>query len=302
MKARITDIQHCSLFDGPGIRTMIFFAGCQLRCKWCQNPEALCAKPMVLVNERLCIGCRECVRACPNGAISVDPSGAILYNRECCNNCMACTQNCHARARKPSVWEVGLDELLSEALADRVFYSQSGGGVTLSGGEPLLQVDFNRKFLEKLKENGIHTAVETAGYYPEENLQKVLSYTDLFLFDIKMIDPRKHAYWTGADNKQILSNFRMAAESSQVIARVPLIPGINDGEEFNSILAFVRGTGLVDEIHILPFHHMGDEKYAQLGCVCPTQEMNTENEANIERCRKAAEQAGFRVSVGGKGF
>ncbi|MEI6102230.1 MAG: glycyl-radical enzyme activating protein [Eubacteriales bacterium] len=302
MKASITDIQFCSLHDGPGIRTMVFFAGCGMRCKWCQNPEAFSAKPKLQINDRLCIGCQECFNACPYCAVAIDPAGGVLYNRKICKDCMACAEKCYALARKPSAKEISLDDLLAEALSDRVFFNQSGGGVTLSGGEPLLQADFNREFLKELKNQGISTAVETAGCYPAKNLEKVLPYADLFLFDIKLMDPLKHAWWTGVDNAQILSNFERAAKSARVILRVPLIPGVNDGEEFDSILAFAAKTGHVNELHILPFHHMGDEKYTQLGYACSMAQVNAENEDNIGRCRQAAEKAGFSVSVGGRGF
>ncbi len=302
MKAAITDIQFCSLHDGPGIRTMVFFAGCGMRCKWCQNPEAFSTKPRLLLNSRLCIGCQECFNACPCCAIALNGRGDVVYNRKLCKNCMACVERCFAQARRPSVRKVSLEELLAEALADRVFFSQSGGGVTLSGGEPLLQADFNRAFLRELKAQGIPAAIETAGYYPAENLEEVLPYADLLLFDIKLMDPIRHAYWTGVDNARILANFKRAAEECRVVLRVPLISGVNDNEEFEAIIAFACRTGNVNEMHILPFHHMGDEKYAQLGYACPSAELMAENEDGIQRCKKIAEGAGLKVSVGGKGF
>lgn len=299
MKAQITDIQHFSLHDGPGIRTMVFFAGCGMRCKWCQNPEAFTAEPRLMLNGRLCIGCMECLKACPHAAITADQNGVMAYNRELCQNCMACVEKCYAQARKPSVTEISLKDLLAEALSDRVFFRQSGGGVTLSGGEPLLQADFNREFLKALKNEGIHTAVETAGFYPEENLQKVLPYTDLFLFDIKLMDAGKHMQWTGVDNARILANFELAAQNAWVILRVPLVPGVNDGGEFEKIVRFALEKK-IDELHILPFHHIGDEKYAQLGLACPMSE--TGSEARTRQCAEIAQKAGLKVSVGGRGF
>ena len=302
MKANITDIQYCSLFDGPGIRTMIFFAGCEMRCKWCQNPEAFSSAAKVMLNARLCIGCGECLHACPHGAVTMNAGGKICYNRKLCQNCLSCVKNCFSQARKPSAWEISLEDLLKESVSDEVFFRNSGGGVTLSGGEPLLQAEFNSEFLKELKKRGIPAAIETAGYYPQENLKKVLPYTDLFLFDIKLLDTEKHMLWTGVDNRQILSNFELAANNAYVILRVPLIPNVNDGEEFEKIVEYVRNIGTVDELHILPFHNAGDEKYVQLGYSYPVQGLSVQNETGIERCEQTAIKAGFRVSVGGRGF
>ncbi len=302
MKARITDIQYCSLFDGPGIRTMIFFAGCGMRCKWCQNPEAFSDKAKVMFNERLCIGCGECLRACPHNAIAPDAAGNMVYNRGLCQNCLSCVKNCFAQARRASAFEISLEDLLKEAVSDEVFFRNSGGGVTLSGGEPLLQAEFNREFLKELNKRGIPAAIETAGYYPRENLEMVLPYTGLVLFDIKMIDPKKHEAWTAVENGRILSNFEYVAKNSKVILRVPLIPNINDGDEFEKIIEYVLKTGNVNELHILPFHNIGDEKYAQLGIVYPLHGFSTQNGSGIERCARIAQNAGLRVSVGGRGF
>lgn len=302
MKAKITDIQYCSLYDGPGIRTMIFFAGCGMRCKWCQNPEAFSEEAKVMFNARLCIGCGECLPACPHGAVISDDAGRIAYRRQLCQNCLSCVENCFAQARKPSVTEISLEDLLAEAVSDEVFFRYSGGGVTLSGGEPLLQAEFSREFLKELKKRGIPAAIETAGYYPQENLKKVLPYTDLFLFDIKLLDQEKHLLWTGVDNKQILSNFELAAKNAHVIARVPLIPNVNDGDEFEKIIEYVLNIGNVDELHILPFHNVGDEKYAQLGIDYSLHSLSAENEKRIEKCKETAMKAGFKVSVGGRGF
>ncbi len=302
MKAKITDIQHCSLYDGPGIRTMVFFAGCGMRCKWCQNPEALSDQAGIMFNPNLCIGCGECLHSCGHGAVTLDDTGRLAYKRTACISCLRCAENCFAQARKPSVMEITLEDLLKEAVSDEVFFRNSGGGVTLSGGEPLLQADFNHAFLKELKTKGIQTAVETAGYYPQDNLEKVLPHTDLFLFDIKLMDPGKHQLWTGVDNKKILSNFELAAKNARVILRVPLIPNVNDGDEFEKIIEFVLNTVNVTELHILPFHSVGDDKYAQLGMNYPMHDLSAQNETGIERCRDTAEKAGFRVSVGGRGF
>lgn len=302
MKIKITGIQRFSTNDGPGIRSMVYFAGCKMSCRWCHNPETQRMKSMLMVDAARCIGCMRCTQVCESFACYRREDGAFVTARDRCINCLKCIDVCHAQARKASVCEIELDDLVKELLQDEVFYRTSGGGVTLSGGEAVLQTEGCLALLKKLKEAGIHTALETAGYYEKEKLEMILPYVDLFLFDLKMIDLEKHRAYTGVDNGQILENFILAAGRKETILRVALIPGVNDREEFKKIIQFVKNTGSsINEIHILPFHQFGDYKYEQLGRDYGMADQSTENEENIKWCREYASAQGFYTDIGGSG-
>lgn len=187
-------------------------------------------------------------------------------------------------------------------MKDKEFYDTSGGGVTLSGGEALLQTEFCQVFLKEMKEQGVHTAVETAGYYKKEVLERLIDEIDLFLFDLKFIDPVKHKKYTGVDNARILENFAYASENAQVIVRIPLIPSVNDGEEFDKIIEFASQFETVKEVHILPFHNLGDSKYDQLQMNYAMKDTKVDNAKEMERCVNYAKKKGFRVSEGGAGL
>lgn len=300
MKGRITDIQRCAMNDGPGLRTLIFFAGCGMRCIWCQNPEALERSARLMFDPSKCSGCGACTAVCAQNACVRREDGSIGVDREKCRQCFTCTEYCYNEARRPSVRGITEDELAREVLKDRVFYQNSGGGVTLSGGEALLQTEFCEGFLRRMKREGVHTAVETAGYYGAEVLERIGDAIDLFLFDLKCVDPAKHRKYTGVDNAGILANFRAAAKGGNVILRVALIPGVNDKEEFEKIIIFAAKEG-VEEVHILPFHSMGDFKYSQLGTEYGLAGKETENSEEVERCARKARNLGLRVSIGGAG-
>lgn len=298
--AWITNIQRFSVNDGPGIRTLVFFAGCGMRCLWCQNPEALMKKRRTMFDASKCCGCGACAMECPEGACVRGADGMFRIDREKCVECFACIKTCYHEARTFSVTEMTLRELLQEVEKDAVFYQNSGGGVTLSGGEAMLQTEFCETFLPELKERGIHVATETAGYYPKNVLERLAPHIDLFLFDLKMIDAKKHVKYTGVDNADILENFRYAAAQKPVILRVALIPGVNDREEFKRIIDFAANCG-VKEMHILPFHNLGDSKYEQLGVKYDMKDRSTGNEAQITPCANYARSKGMAVSIGGAG-
>lgn len=249
MDGKIFDIQRFSIYDGPGIRTNVFFKGCNLLCLWCHNPESQSMKNELMLNSDKCVGCGECRKICDK-TFTAD-----------CIACGKCAEVCAHNARKIKGETVSADEVVKTVLKDREFYRTSGGGVTLSGGEPLLQPDFGAEILEKCKENGVHTAIETALNVKWESVEKVLPYLDLFLCDIKCIDEKKHIMCTGVSNKLILENAQKLKSSGiDVIFRTPVIPGYND-DEIEKIAEFCGDF----EYEILAYHKTGCGKYKSLG-------------------------------------
>lgn len=252
MKAVIFDIQRNSFVDGPGIRTTVFFKGCNLRCAWCHNPESQSFAPQMLYYKDQCRGCGKCRQICEN---------------ENCTLCGKCALYCPGDARKVCGREYTADEALAEVIKDKAFYENSGGGVTFSGGECMLQSDFLAEILKKCKENGIHTAVDTAGHVPYESFAKILAYTDLFLYDIKIFDSQKHRQYVGVENTLILENLKkLFAAGAKIWIRIPVIPGVNDSvEEMQKIKAFLAAWGRPEKVELLPYHAMGEHKYSATG-------------------------------------
>ena len=253
MTATIFDIVRNSFVDGPGIRTTVFFKGCNLKCVWCHNPESQDFKPQMMFYRDKCTGCGKCKEICPT------PDNCTL--------CRKCTLYCPVDARKVCGKEYTVDEVFSEIIKDKAFYDNSNGGVTFSGGECMLQIDFLLEILKKCKENGIHTAVDTAGYIPFESLEKILPYTDLFLYDIKCFDNEKHKKYVGVENELILENLKkLFHANAKIWIRIPVIAGINDSlQEMHCIKNFLFAYGKSEKIELLPYHAMGENKYAAIG-------------------------------------
>lgn len=296
--AYVSNIQRYSVHDGPGIRTVVFLLGCPLRCKWCQNPENLAARPVLLFDETQCIGCKACVLNCPQGAI-LPQNGSLLPDSTLCQHCFVCADCCYTGARQPAGRERTVEEVYLELMRDAPFFAH-GGGVTLSGGEPMMHPDFCLSLLQKLKAAGLHTAIESCGYAPWEVVEKLSKYLDLFLFDIKAVTPELHRKWTGVDNALILDNLRrLSALGAQIIPRVPLIPGVNDtDEEFGRIVDLVDSMGM-KLLHVLPFHQYGSNKYDLAQIPYEMAEFPEENEERILACIAMAEGRGLTVSRGG---
>ena len=252
-KAIIFDIHRCSTSDGPGIRTTVFFKGCNLKCAWCHNPESQEFKPQMMFYKDKCTGCGKCNEVCPT------PKNCTL--------CGKCSFYCPIDARKVCGKEYTVDEVFDEIIKDKAFYENSSGGVTFSGGECMLQMDFLIEILKKCKENGIHTAVDTAGHIPFQSLEKILPYTDLFLYDIKMFDSQKHKKYTGVGNELILENLKKLFKSkAKIWIRIPIISDINDSvEEMQKIKDFLDENGKPEKIELLPYHAMGENKYSAIG-------------------------------------
>ena len=301
--ALISNIQHFNVHDGPGFRTIVFFQGCSLRCKWCQNPETIPMHPVILYNPELCIGCRACASACPNSAIKITEQ-AITTDYSKCTLCGTCADECYPLARTMSSRSMTVDEVFEEIMKEKRSYIISGGGITLSGGEPLLHIDFAKELLSRIKKEGVNTAVETAGNVPKEAFTELIPLIDTFLYDLKIYSSDKHSYWIGAGNELILDNLKYVSDvHDNVVIRIPLIPGINDTDtEFRLMMDFVSSLRKINSIHILPFHNLGANKYSLIGEKYEMEGFTEENEQRIQACSSIAGSYGFRVNVGGTGF
>ncbi len=276
MEGVVFNIQRFSIHDGPGIRTTVFLKGCSLRCFWCHNPEGIRPKPVIQFYPERCIDCNECVRACQHGATYL-LNGERIFDREQCIACGECVETCYAGARVLAGKTMTVDEVMAEVLQDRAFYEASGGGITLSGGEPVLQPAFSYALLERCKSEGLHTAIETCGNVRWEDEERMLPVTDLIMMDIKHMDPAKHRWATGATNERILAAARrFAATDKPIIFRIPVIPTVNDTvEEVAAIASYVHeligvrncagGDGEhTISLELLPFHKLAGDKYRSL--------------------------------------
>ncbi|MCL2665601.1 MAG: glycyl-radical enzyme activating protein [Defluviitaleaceae bacterium] len=254
----VFNIQRYSIHDGPGIRTTVFLKGCGLRCAWCHNPESFDWRPQIQFFSNKCIGCGRCRAACENVF--------QIKNGESCERCGKCAEACFAGALVLCGKSMTADEVLAEADRDRDYYAASGGGVTFSGGEPIAQAEFLLELLEKSKSRGYHTAVETAGFAPWKNFEKVLRFVDLWLYDVKMVDEKKHKEFTGQSNALIKKNLRRLAESgADIFVRIPVVPGVNDGAELLATADFLEETGGVRNVEPLRLNHLAEGKFLSLG-------------------------------------
>ena len=267
MKQRgiIFNIQKFSIHDGPGIRTTVFFKGCPLRCRWCSNPESQLFQVQILHDAEKCVKCLNCVRTCPEKAVSLAEDGRIRINFGSCSGCLDCVYGCPGRALTHEGERKSVDEVLEVCLQDTVFYEESGGGVTISGGEGMAQPDFAEALVLRLKEQGIHTAIETTGHVSAEVFQRLAPQFDLLLFDVKQAKSEKHKWGTGVGNELILENLRWAHNQGlNVLPRIPVIPGFNANlEDAEETARLLQDIGL-HRVQLLPFHQMGERKYELL--------------------------------------
>jgi pyruvate formate lyase activating enzyme len=295
-KAIIFNIQRYSVHDGPGIRTVVFFKGCPLRCVWCQNPESWRRRPEIGFHLERCIVCGNCQEACEEEAIL---PGAKRIDRARCTVCGACVDTCYAEGltRVGEEWE--RDELIREVSKDRPFYEDSGGGVTLSGGEPLLQIDFVEGFCSGCREEGLSVAIETCGAVPFDSFRRVLPFVDLILFDVKAIDPELHEAWTGSGNERILANLERLRESGvPVIPRVPIVPEHTAiPSNLNQIASHLEGS--FREVHLLPYHRMGESKRDLVETPQASLHLDPPTEEEMKTIGSIFEERGILVRIGG---
>jgi len=296
----VFDIAHYSIYDGPGIRTTVFFKGCPLRCAWCHNPESWSMKPQVGHLSSVCTGCGTCRDACPAGAVTVIDG---VYNRDAsrCEVCGACVDACPSNALELIGRSVSTDEVLHEVLVDLPFYEDSGGGVTVSGGEATAQSVFLTAMLSALKEHGIHTALETCGFFDASLRDQLNGLVDLFLFDIKSLDTDKHREMTGVGIEKILDNFTSLlglCGSSRIIPRIPIIPGFNtEDDSIFAIARFLSSVGYTGPVHCMPYNSMAKSKYEKAGCEGLYRDMGVLTEDRLERISDLFNDSGFQVVV-----
>lgn len=294
----IFDIMRFATHDGPGIRTTVFLKGCPLSCWWCHNPESQSFRAERLYFEERCRHCLDCAAACPEHAIQ-EVDGAVVTS-DACTVCGTCADFCMSEARLMAGRRYGLSEAMAEIEKDVVFFEDSGGGVTLSGGEPVAQPAFAAAILEACRERGINTAVETCGFAQKQTFRSVALLADLVLFDLKLIDPDKHLQYTGVSNAPIRANLEeLLALRRVVTVRIPVAPGVNDADE--DIAAFAAYLGPLRPAHVelLPYHRTGSDKYRRLGRSYKLLGTPEPAAAELERFRDALAGAGLQVAVGG---
>lgn len=292
MEGNLFDIQRFSTHDGPGIRTTVFFKGCNLHCLWCHNPESISPKQEIQWLPYKCINCGACIRACTGSAFIED-----VWKRDKCIACGACTKVCYAGARLLTLKRISADEVVKEVLLDKAFY-KNNGGFTASGGEPLLQLEFLIEILQKIKREGVHTAVDTAGNLPWSSFERLLPYVDLFLFDIKHTDNVRHMKGTGAENVQILSNLkRLCDNKANIWVRIPCIPEFNTDEtSINQITQMLLPyKAQLSRVDLLPFHKLGGGKYESLGQKYVYRDVLDTPEEVLKKWRRTLADNGFRV-------
>lgn len=292
----IFNIQHYSIHDGPGIRTLVFLKGCPLKCSWCSNPESQQLNPEMALNTNRCIGideCNRCSEVCPAGAILTNSQKKIEIDRALCNNCHRCADACPSKALSVFGKLMSVDEVLEVVEKDSIFYSRSEGGLTVSGGEALAQADFTAELLKEAKRRRIDTSLETSGHAEWSSVEKVCQYLDTIFYDIKSLDSSKHKRFTGVANEIILENFKRLCVSflnTPVIVRTPVIPGFNDTEEdILSVINFIKGFPNV-KYELLEYHRLGEPKYGYIGREYPlggTPVINEEHMAALRKLVKA---------------
>lgn len=296
----VFNVMRFATHDGPGIRTTVFLKGCPLACLWCHNPEHRRDLPAVVWEGRRCIGCGACIAACPTGACTLC-DGQIRLEVSRCRRCGRCADACPAEALERTERPLGLATLLATLERDRPFFEESGGGVTFSGGEPLAQPAFLLAALEAVGRLGIHRAVDTSGYADSELLATVADRADLFLFDLKGIDPRKHRRATGVDNRPILDNLaRLSAAGAEIVVRMPLIPGINDGrEDLVAAGTFLAGLPRRPPVDVLPYHRAAAGKYRRLGLEPPLPGAVPPSVEALEEAARLLSSFGLAVRIEG---
>lgn len=298
MIGNIFDIQRFSVNDGPGIRTTVFFKGCPLRCLWCDNPESQSESMQVMYLAYVCTHCGKCIAACQNGANVMGSDNLIKFNRSLCKQSGRCVDICPSKARVFSGKMMTIEQVMDIILKDELFYRNSGGGVTASGGEPTAQPEFLKQLFTDCRNHGINTTLDTSGYVDETVLSDILSYVDLVYYDLKHMNPKKHREITGVDNELILSNAVMISEKNiPMVVRLPMIPGKNDStENIREISSFVKNLK-IQRVDILLFHTLGRKKYDCLDMTYRLTNLQPHTEEEVAEIVKTFNRFGLDVNI-----
>jgi len=300
----ITNIQKYSIHDGDGIRTTVFFKGCHLRCKWCHNPETQRFEKELQVDIPKCTGCGRCVAKCPNGAISISPEGKSVTDREKCTVCGKCVNACLGNYRTVVGEDYTVKELVKKCLQDQMFYEESGGGVTLSGGEVMaMDTEFIQPLVKALHREGVSVDIDTCGQAPYSNFEAILDYVDTWLYDVKVIDEDLHKKYIGMSNKVILENLvKLAKSGARIYIRIPVIKEVNgDWESMAAIIDFLKQNDIRPlQVNLLPYHSTGSHKYGKLGMEYPGQLLTVPTDEEMQDFVSQWNEAGFsKVKIGG---
>lgn len=300
-KGIIFDIKRYAVHDGPGIRTTVFFKGCPLNCLWCHNPESIEPFPELLLNQTRCaIDCRACISECPQGAISKTAT-TVYVDQEKCDLCGNCVDSCMYEALLIAGEKVSVRDVFAEVDKDLIFFDESNGGVTLSGGEPLLQMDFLDKLLDVFKSRDLHVTLDTSGYFPFENLERIWDRVDLFLYDLKLMDETDHEEYTGVSNAVILRNLReLVSAEKEVEIRIPLVCDVNDDEtNIRETIRYLFDLESIRNVSLLPYHRGGCEKYLRLRRGERSKIFKPSSKDRIRQIKQDFLEAGFNARVGG---
>ena len=299
MEGIVFDIQHYAVYDGPGIRTTVFLKGCPLRCLWCHNPESQELQPEISYFREKCLGCGKCVEACPKNAIVLTLEDGVIRDKNLCIVCGKCVEACPNEVMQQIGNPMSVDEVVKIAERDKPFYETSGGGITISGGEPTLQSRFLLALLKAFKDRGIHTAIETCGFFKEDLIDDLTNFVDLFLFDIKHLNPNEHKKYTDVSNEKILNNFakiHSKVGSHRIIARIPIIPRVNtDLKTIENIATFLKNINYSGPVHLMPYNKMAKTKYVKVGKGHLYKDMGDLTEEELEEITKKFAQYNFEV-------
>ena len=294
----ISNIQKYSIQDGPGIRTTVFLKGCPLKCRWCSNPECWNKYPEIMFEEGLCVKCKTCVEICPQKCISFDEKKekpCIDFTK--CDFCMKCVDACPSGALRIVGEYMSVEDVMKEVLSDQLFYRNSKGGVTLSGGEILYHSDFALKILKECKKEHLHTVLDTSGYADWSVWEKLIDYVDMVLFDIKHLDSKLHKEWTGVENKKILENAPRVAETTRMWVRIPVIPGFNDSND--NIIGTARFASQIgaEKLTLLGYHELGRMKFDGLNKDYSLRELSPFKDERLEELKKLIKQNKIKIDV-----
>jgi pyruvate formate lyase activating enzyme len=294
----VFDIQRFSVHDGPGIRTTVFLKGCPLRCLWCHNPESQRVQPVLSFEREICVMCGECVKVCSRNAQSV-VDGERVIRRDLCVGCGKCVDACNTNALVLKGKTMTVEEVIREALRDELLYRKSGGGVTISGGEPLMQPTFTFSILRRMKEHNLHTAIETCGYAKWNTFERILEVTDLVIYDLKHMDSVRHKKFVGVGNDLILKNLKnVMKRNKEVLVRIPLIPDINDSDEnLRKSAEFIRRLE-IERVELIPYHEFAATKYEMLGIDYVLRVLKTYTSEQLEQKRQRLAKLGIKAKIG----